>query len=382
MYKGATIFLTRNSNERMSAMGEKLKVGVIGATGMVGQRFVMILSQHPWFELTVLAASKHSAGKTYDEAVKGRWKMEHPVPEKAKGMIVMDAEDVDAVADKVDFVFSAVHMDKDAIRKLEMDYAKHETSVISNNSAHRWTPDVPMIIPEINPQHAEVIKYQRRRLGTKRGFVAVKPNCSIQSYTPALAAWMKFEPTQVIASTYQAISGAGKTLETAPEIVGNVIPYIPGEEKKSEDEPLKIWGHVDAAKGEIVPAKSPVITSQCLRVPVLYGHTVSAFVNFKQNPSKEDLIEALESYSGEPQKLGLPSAPKQFIQYLDDDFRPQVRYDVNFEHGMGISIGRLRPDKIFDWKFIGLSHNTARGAAGGAVECAELLKAKGYLTAK
>lgn len=363
-------------------MGEKLKVAVIGATGMVGQRFVMILSDHPWFELTVLAASKHSAGKTYEEAVKGRWKMDQPIPEKAKSMVIMDAEDVDAVSDKVDFVFSAVHMDKAEIQKLEMDYAKHETPVVSNNSAHRWTPDVPMIIPEINPQHAEVIKYQRQRLGTKRGFVAVKPNCSIQSYTPALTAWQKFEPTQVLASTYQAISGAGKTLETAPEIVGNVIPYIPGEEKKSEDEPLKIWGHVDADKGQIVPAQSPVITSQCLRVPVLYGHTVAAFVNFKQNPTKEDLIKALEDYRGEPQELGLPSAPKQFIQYLDDDFRPQVRYDVNFEHGMGISIGRLRPDKIFDWKFIGLSHNTARGAAGGAVECAELLKAKGYLTAK
>ena len=363
-------------------MDNKFKVAVIGATGMVGQRFVTILANHPWFELTEVAASKRSAGKTYEEAVNGRWKMDNPIPEAAKSLVVMDAEDVDKVSSNVDFVFSAVHMDKSEIRRLEMDYAKHETPVISNNSAHRWTPDVPMMIPEINPQHAEIIKYQRKRLGTTRGFVAVKPNCSIQSYTPALAAWMKFEPTQVIASTSQAISGAGKTFKTAPEIVNNVIPYIPGEEKKSEDEPLKIWGHIDPEKGEIVPAESPVITSQCLRVPVLYGHTVSTFVNLKQNPTKEELIQALEDYSGEPQKLGLPSAPKQFIQYLDDDLRPQPRYDVNFEHGMGISIGRLRPDKIFDWKFIGLSHNTARGAAGGAVECAELLVKQGYITKK
>ena len=289
-----------------------------------------------------------------------------PIPEGVKDLTILDAEDVAAVASQVDFVFSAVHMDKDAICQLEDEYAKHETPVVSNNSAHRWTPDVPMVVPEINPDHTDVIKYQRERLGTQRGFVAVKPNCSIQSYTPALAAWKQFEPTQVLACTYQAISGAGKTLEGAPEIQGNVIPYIPGEEKKSEDEPLKIWGHVDDEQKAIVPAESPVITSQCLRVPVLYGQ----------------LIKALEDYSGEPQRLGLPSAPKQFIQYLDDDFRPQVRYDVNFEHGMGISIGRLRPDKLFDWKFIGLSHNTARGAAGGAIELAELLKAKGYLTAK
>lgn len=364
-------------------MGEQLKVGVIGATGMVGQRFVTLLANHPWFKVTVVAASKHSAGQKYGDAVKDRWKMgETPIPERVKDLTILDAEDVAAVASQVDFFFSAVHMDKDAIRQLEDEYAKHETPVVSNNSAHRWTPDVPMVVPEINPDHTEVIKYQRERLGTQRGFVAVKPNCSIQSYTPALAAWKQFEPTQVLACTYQAISGAGKTLEGAPEIQGNVIPYIPGEEKKSEDEPLKIWGHVDDEKKAIVPAESPVITSQCLRVPVLYGHTVAAFVNFKQDPTKEELIKALEDYSGEPQRLDLPSAPKQFIQYLDDDFRPQVRYDVNFEHGMGISIGRLRSDKLFDWKFIGLSHNTARGAAGGAIELAELLKAQGYLTAK
>ncbi|WP_373842896.1 aspartate-semialdehyde dehydrogenase [Limosilactobacillus sp.] len=364
-------------------MSKKLKVGVIGATGMVGQRFVTLLANHPWFEVTVVAASKHSAGKTYAEAVKGRWKMgDTPIPNGVKGLTVLDAEDVDKVASQVDFIFSAVHMDKDAIRKLEDEYAKHETPVVSNNSAHRWTPDVPMVVPEINPDHTAIIKYQRERLGTKRGFVAVKPNCSIQSYTPAIAAWQQFEPTQVLACTYQAISGAGKTLEGAPEIQGNVIPYIPGEEKKSEDEPLKIFGHIDDQKKAIVKADAPVITSQCLRVPVLYGHTVATFINFKQHPTKDDLIKALEDYSGEPQRLNLPSAPEQFIQYLTDEFRPQVRYDVNFEHGMGISIGRLRPDKIFDWKFVGLSHNTARGAAGGAIEFAELLKKQGYIQAK
>lgn len=267
-------------------MGEKLKVGVIGATGMVGQRYVTLLENHPWFEVVVVAASAHSAGKTYEESVSGRWKMQTPIPDSVKNLTVLDVTDIEAVTSQVDFVFSAVSMSKDEIRKIEEDYAKTETPVVSNNSAHRWTPDVPMIVPEINPEHSEVIKYQRERLGTKRGFIAVKPNCSIQSYTPALSAWKKFEPTQVIATTYQAISGAGKTLEDAPEIVGNVIPYIPGEEAKSEDEPLKIWGHVDDDKKEIVSATTPAITSQCLRVPVLYGHTAAAFVNFKQNPTK------------------------------------------------------------------------------------------------
>ncbi|KRL76158.1 aspartate-semialdehyde dehydrogenase [Secundilactobacillus paracollinoides] len=363
-------------------MSDKLRVGVIGATGMVGQRFITILADHPWFEVAVVAASAHSAGKTYGEAVDGRWKMDTPIPENVKNMVLMDASKVNEVADQVDFVFSAIKLDKADTRNLEDQYAKTETPVVSNNSAHRWTPDVPMIVPEINPQHADIIPYQRQRLGTERGFVAVKPNCSIQSYTPALSAWRKFEPTQVIATTYQAISGAGKTFKDWPEMVGNVIPYIAGEEEKSEREPLKIWGNVDAATKSIVPDEGTVITSQCLRVPVLYGHTAAAFVNFKQNPTKDDLIEALETYSGEPQELGLPSAPKQFIQYMTQDDRPQVILDVNFEHGMGISIGRLREDKIFDWKFVGLSHNTARGAAGGAVECAELLKAKGYISAK
>lgn len=363
-------------------MGEKLRVGVIGATGMVGQRYVTLLANHPWFEVKVVAASAHSAGQTYEESVAGRWKMQDPIPAGVKDLTVLDVKDIEAVTSQVDFVFSAVSMSKDEIRAIEEEYAKTETPVVSNNSAHRWTPDVPMIVPEINPDHSDVIKYQRERLGTKRGFIAVKPNCSIQSYTPALSAWKKFEPTQVIATTYQAISGAGKTLEDAPEIIGNVIPYIAGEEAKSEDEPLKIWGHVDDEKKQIVSAETPAITSQCLRVPVLYGHTAAAFVNFKQKPTKEDLIEALESYRGVPQELELPSAPKQFIQYMTEDDRPQVRYDVNYENGMGISIGRLRPDKIFDWKFVGLSHNTSRGAAGGAILCAELLKAQGYIAAK
>lgn len=363
-------------------MGEKLRVGVIGATGMVGQRYVTLLANHPWFEVKVVAASAHSAGQTYEESVAGRWKMQDPIPAGVKDLTVLDVKDIEAVTSQVDFVFSAVSMSKDEVRAIEEEYAKTETPVVSNNSAHRWTPDVPMIVPEINPDHSDVIKYQRERLGTKRGFIAVKPNCSIQSYTPALSAWKKFEPTQVIATTYQAISGAGKTLEDAPEIIGNVIPYIAGEEAKSEDEPLKIWGHVDDEKKQIVSAETPAITSQCLRVPVLYGHTAAAFVNFKQNPTKEDLIEALESYRGVPQELELPSAPKQFIQYMTEDDRPQVRYDVNYENGMGISIGRLRPDKIFDWKFVGLSHNTSRGAAGGAILCAELLKAQGYIAAK
>lgn len=363
-------------------MSDKLRVGIIGATGMVGQRFIKILADHPWFEIELVAASAHSAGKTYAEAVDGRWKMEGEVPAVVKDMVVQDAAKVDEIAAQVDFVFSAIKLDKADTRKLEEAYAKAETPVVSNNSAHRWTPDVPMVIPEVNPDHTDVIKYQRERLGTKRGFIAVKPNCSIQSYTPALSAWRQFEPTQVIATTYQAISGAGKTFKDWPEMVGNVIPYIAGEEEKSEREPLKIWGHVDDEKKAIVPDESTVITSQCIRVPVLYGHTAAAFVNFRQQPTKQDLIDALESYSGEPQRLGLPSAPKQFIRYMTEDDRPQVRLDVNFEHGMGVSIGRLREDKIFDWKFVGLSHNTARGAAGGAVECAELLKAQGYLTAK
>ena len=361
-------------------MSQKLKVAVIGATGMVGQRFIAILDNHPWFEVTELAASPRSAGKTYEEALNGRWRMETPIPERVKDMVVLDANDVEKVTSNVDFVFSAVSMSKDEIKALEERYAKTETPVVSNNSAHRWTPDVPMIIPEINPEHTEVIKYQRERLGTKRGFIAVKPNCSIQSYTPALSAWKKFEPYEVVATTYQAISGAGKTFKDWPEMEHNIIPYIGGEEEKSEKEPLRLWGKIE--DGVIVPATEPVITCQCIRVPVLNGHTAAVFVKFRKKPTKEQLIEALRNFSGVPQELNLPSAPKHFIQYLEEDNRPQVTEDVNYEHGMGVSIGRLREDTVYDFKFVGLSHNTVRGAAGGAVLCAETLKAKGYITKK
>ena len=363
-------------------MSEKLKVGILGGTGMVGQRFISLLENHPWFEVTTIAASPRSAGKTYEEAVGGRWKMDTPMPEAVKNIVVMNVNEVEKVASQVDFVFSAVDMTKEEIKKIEEDYAKTETPVVSNNSAHRWTPDVPMVVPEINPEHMDVIKYQRERLGTKRGFVAVKPNCSIQSYAPVLTAWKEFEPYEVVATTYQAISGAGKTFKDWPEMVGNIIPYIGGEEEKSEKEPLRIWGHIDDEKKEIVPATSPVITCQCIRVPVLNGHTAAVFVKFKKKPTKEQLIEALRNYSGVPQELNLPSAPKQFIQYLEEDNRPQISLDVNFENGMGISVGRLREDTVYDWKFVGLSHNTVRGAAGGAVLCAELLKAQGYITKK
>ncbi|MEY8523674.1 aspartate-semialdehyde dehydrogenase [bacterium 1XD8-76] len=361
-------------------MNEKLRVGILGGTGMVGQRFISLLEDHPWFEVTTIAASPRSAGKTYEEAVGGRWKMKTPMPEKVKGIVVMNVNEVDKVAAEVDFVFSAVDMSKDEIKAIEEAYAKTETPVVSNNSAHRWTPDVPMVVPEINTEHFEVIRDQRKRLGTERGFVAVKPNCSIQSYAPVLTAWMEYEPYEVVATTYQAISGAGKTFQDWPEMVENVIPYIGGEEEKSEKEPLRIWGKVE--DGVIVPATSPVITCQCVRVPVLDGHTAAVFVKFKKNPTKEQLIEKLRNFAGEPQKLGLPSAPKQFIQYLEEDNRPQVKQDVDFENGMGVSVGRLREDSVYDWKFIGLSHNTVRGAAGGAVLCAEMLKAKGYIGKK
>jgi len=364
-------------------MSEKLKVGIIGATGMVGQRFVTLLENHPWFELTTLAASAHSAGKTYEEAIGSRWKMETPMPEFVKGMIVKDAQNVDDVVSNVDFLFSAVNMPKDAIRAMEETYAKTETPVVSNNSAHRWTPDVPMVVPEINPEHFTVIEHQRKRLGTTRGFIAVKPNCSIQAYTPALAAWKEFEPREVVVSTYQAISGAGKTFADWPEMVGNIIPFISGEEAKSEKEPLKVFGHVDAAKGEIVPFDGPLkITSQCIRVPVLNGHTATVFINFGKDVAKDELIDRLVNYTSEAARLQLPHAPKQFIQYLTDDDRPQVKLDVDYEGGMGVSIGRLREDTIFDYKFVGLAHNTLRGAAGGALECAEMLKALGYISAK
>ena len=358
-------------------MSEKLKVGILGGTGMVGQRFISLLENHPWFEVTTIAASPRSAGKTYEEAVGDRWKMTTPMPEAVKKIVVMNVNEVEKVASSVDFVFSAVDMTKEEIKKIEEEYAKTETPVVSNNSAHRWTPDVPMVVPEINPEHFE---FQKQRLGTTKGFVAVKPNCSIQSYAPVLTAWKEFEPYEVVATTYQAISGAGKTFKDWPEMIENIIPYIGGEEEKSEKEPLRIWGEIK--DGVIVPATSPVITCQCIRVPVLNGHTAAVFVKFRKKPTKEQLIEKLVTFKGLPQELKLPSAPAQFIQYMEEDNRPQVKLDVDFENGMGISVGRLREDSIYDWRFVGLSHNTVRGAAGGAVLCAELLKAQGYITKK
>ena len=363
-------------------MEKKLKAAILGGTGMVGQRFIALLENHPWFEVHTIAASPRSAGKTYEEAAGGRWKLETPMPGAVKDMVVKDVSDVAAVAEDVDFCFSAVDMTKDEIRRIEEEYAKAETPVVSNNSAHRWTPDVPMLIPEINPEHADVIEYQKKRLGTTRGFIAVKPNCSIQAYAPAVHAWKKWGPNKLVVSTYQAISGAGKTFKDWPEMEGNVIPYIGGEEEKSEKEPLKIYGHLDRESGTIIPAEGPLITSQCIRIPVLNGHTASVFIDFDDKPSKDELIEALVTFSGEPQRLQLPSAPKQFIQYLEDENRPQVTLDVDYERGFGISIGRLRQDTVFDYKFVGLAHNTIRGAAGGAVLGAELLKAKGMINPK
>lgn len=361
-------------------MSEKLRVGILGATGMVGQRFISLLDGHPWFEVVTLAASARSAGKTYEEAVGGRWKMDTPMPEAVKNIVVMNVNEVEKVAATVDFVFSAVDMSKEEIKAIEEEYAKTETPVVSNNSAHRWTPDVPMVIPEINPEHFEVIEHQKKRLGTTRGFIAVKPNCSIQSYAPCLAAWKEFGPKEVVATTYQAISGAGKTFKDWPEMVENIIPYIGGEEEKSEQEPLRVLGHVEG--DHIEKAAEPKITCQCIRVPVLNGHTAAVFIRFEKKPTKEELIDRLVNFRGEPQELNLPSAPKQFIRYMEEDNRPQVQLDVDYENGMGVSIGRLREDLIYDYKFVGLSHNTVRGAAGGAVLCAELLKAKGYITKK
>lgn len=361
-------------------MNKKLKVGILGATGMVGQRFISLLENHPWYEVVTVAASPRSAGKTYEEAVGNRWKMTTPMPEAIKKRIVMNVKEVEKVAAGVDFVFSAVDMTKEEIKAIEEAYARTETPVVSNNSAHRWTPDVPMVVPEINPEHFDVIKDQRKRLGTERGFIAVKPNCSIQSYAPVLSAWKEFEPYEVVATTYQAISGAGKTFKDWPEMDGNIIPNIGGEEEKSEQEPLRLWGKIE--NGQIVKANEPVITCQCIRVPVLNGHTAAVFVKFRKEPTKDELIERMVNFQGLPQNLELPSAPKQFIQYLEEDNRPQVSLDVDFEHGMGISVGRLREDTVYDYKFVGLSHNTVRGAAGGAVLCAELLTAKGYIKEK
>ena len=356
---------------------KKFNVAVIGATGMVGQRFCLLLENHPWFNVVALAASPSSAGKKYRDAVAGRWAMPSPVPEKFADMTVLDAEaDLGKIASAADFVFCAVNMKKDEIKALEERYAKAEVPVISNNSAHRFTPDVPMIIPEINPGHAEIIGAQKKRLGTKRGFIAVKSNCSLQSYVPALHPLRKYGVKAVAVSTYQAISGAGKTFDRMPEIIDNVIPYIGGEEEKSEREPLKIWGHIEG--GEIVCTDTPKITAQCLRVPVSDGHTAAVFVSFEKKPAKEEILRAWAEFSGEPQKLALPSAPKQFLHYFEEENRPQAKLDRNLENGMAVSVGRLREDILFDYKFVCLSHNTLRGAAGGAVLMAELLAAKGY----
>ena len=357
---------------------KRYNVAIIGATGMVGQRLATLLENHPWFNVVALAASARSAGKTYDEVVGSRWLMQTPMPEKMKDLVIMDATaDVEKIAGMVDFVFCAVNMSKEDTRELENLYAKADCPVVSNNSAHRGTPDVPMIIPEINPDHAEIIHAQRKRLGTKRGFIAVKSNCSLQSYVPAVSALMDLGVTDVLACTYQAISGAGKTLENCPEILDNVIPYIGGEEEKSENEPMKIWGHIEG--DQIVNATSPSVTSQCLRVPVSDGHTAAVFVNLEKEATIDEIISRLENFKGVPQELELPSAPKQFIHYFREDNRPQAKLDRMLENGMAVSVGRMRPDKQYTIKFIGLSHNTLRGAAGGAVLMAELLCAKGYM---
>ncbi len=358
------------------SVNQKLKVGVVGATGMVGQRFLTLLENHPYFEVAALAASPRSAGKPYAEAVEGRWKMQVPIPEKFKNMVLHDANDTKVMGELCSFVFCAVDMKKDEIRALEEKYARAEIPVVSNNSAHRWTPDVPMVIPEINPEHLAVIEHQRRRLGTKRGFIAVKPNCSIQSYVPALTPLLCYRPTLVVATTYQAISGAGKTFREWPAMIDNVIPYIGGEEEKSEQEPLRVWGHIE--NGVIVKADAPLITTQCIRVPVTDGHTAAVFVKFEKKPSREDILRAWAEFRGLPQELELPHAPAQFVTYFEEDDRPQAALDRGLYGGMGVSVGRLREDSFFDYKFVGLSHNTLRGAAGGAVLIAELLFRKGY----
>lgn len=356
---------------------KQYNVGVIGATGMVGQRFITLLANHPWFKIKVLAASGRSAGKKYTDAVGKRWAMSIPIPETVGNMVVLNAtDDIDKIAGMVDFVFCAVDMKKDEIKALEEAYAKAECPVVSNNSAHRHTPDVPMIVPEINPEHAEIIAAQRKRLGTKRGFISVKSNCSLQSYVPALHPLRKYGIKAALACTYQAISGAGKTFETWPEMVDNVIPYIGGEEEKSEKEPLKIWGKIEGDK--IVDATEPSITTQCIRVPAADGHLAAVFVKFENKPSIEEIKEAWKNFSGVPQELELPSAPKQFLNYFEEPDRPQTRLDRNLEGGMAVSMGRLREDSQYDYKFVCLSHNTLRGAAGGAVLMAELLAAKGY----
>ena len=361
-------------------MAQKLKVGIVGATGMVGQRFVTLLADHPWFEVVTVAASERSAGRSYEEAAAARWAMAAPVPPEIGKLVVKNAAKVEEVAAGVDFIFCAVDMPKEETRALEDAYAKAETPVVSNNSAHRLTPDVPMVLPEVNAEHLDVIPRQRKRLGTTRGFITVKPNCSIQSYVPALNALREFGIAKVFVATYQAISGAGKTFKDWPEMIDNVIPYIGGEEEKSENEPLKVWGSVHG--DGIVNAEGPAISSQCIRVPVTDGHLAAVFVSFTRKPTKERILEIWKCSEGKPQKLGLPSAPKPFLTYFTEDNRPQTRLDRDHAAGMGITIGRLREDRLLDFRFVCLSHNTIRGAAGGAVLTAELLKAEGYLTAK
>jgi aspartate-semialdehyde dehydrogenase len=359
---------------------KKLKVGVLGATGMVGQRFVALLENHPWYDVVLVAASANSAGQRYADAVKGRWALETAVPAGIGALTVENASEVAKIAGQVDFVFCAVDMTKEETAKLEEDYARAETPVVSNNSAHRATPDVPMMIPEVNPEHAAVIEAQRKRLGSSRGFIAVKPNCSLQSYVPAIHPLLRFGPKRIAVCTYQAISGAGKTFASWPEMVDNLIPFIKGEEEKSEQEPMKIWGTL--AGGKIEKAKDPVITAQCIRVPATDGHMAAAFVQFERKPDRMEAIELWRSWVPKPQKMGLPSAPRPFLTYFEDDARPQTKLDRDIGNGMGVAIGRLRPDALFDYRFVSLSHNTVRGAAGGALLTAELLTAEGYIQAK
>lgn len=353
-------------------MSAKLKVGVLGGTGFVGQRLITLLNNHPYFDIKVIAASPISSGKSYYAAVKDRWRLNANIPEAVREIIVKNLDAVDDISSQVDFVFCAVNMPKDEIKRIEENYAKHEIPVISNNSANRMVDDIPIIIPEINPDHLEIIEKQRERLGTKRGFIVAKPNCSIQSYVPAINALMEFKPKKILACTYQSISGGGKTFSNYPEITDNVIPYIQGEENKSEEEPLKVWGYIE--NGKIVNAKEPVITSQCIRVPVSEGHMAAVFVQFEKKPLKHEILEAWKDYKGIPQILNLPTAPKQFLTYLEDENRPQTKLDRDAENGMSITLGRLREDNIFDYKFVSLSHNTLRGAAGGSLLTAELLK--------
>lgn len=369
-----------SSEEEDNTMNINLKVGIIGATGMVGQRFITLLHDHPWFNIELLAASPRSAGKKYGDLMADRWAMDMAIPSDIADMVVVDASDIDTVKDAVDFVFCAVDMDKQAIKDLEIAYAKAEVPLVSNNSAHRGTPDVPMVIPEINNDHIQIIEDQRKRLGTERGFIAVKPNCSIQSYVPVFKALEEFGPKEAVICTYQAISGAGKTFETWPEMVDNIIPYIGGEEQKSEQEPLKVFGKMEG--GVIINATEPVISAQCIRVPAQDGHMAAVSVKFDKKPTKEQIIEKLNTYSGRPQELDLPNAPKQFIKYMEEDSRPQTRLDRDYENGMGVTVGRVREDHIYDYKLVALSHNTLRGAAGGAVLIAELLAAEGFITKK